>query len=80
MLYIPMILLLEFSAYIALGFYKISVGCRGITVDCYIQEAEWAKDVQAALIILILSTLVWCACIAMVFAWRCFACRAKEEK
>lgn len=64
---ILIILLLEFLIYIALGLYKISVGCRGITVDCYIPEAEFAKEVQVVVVVLALLTMAWLAIYLMFF-------------
>lgn len=79
MLYIPAILLLELSIYIALGLYKKSVGCRGITVDCYIPEAEFAKEMQVIIVTLTLLTLAWFALAVIAFARKCLSKYIKKS-
>lgn len=72
-LYATIVLLLEFSIYIALGLYKISVGCSGITVDCYVPESEFAKEMQSIIVICFLLTLVWLA-FAIISSMREYLC------
>lgn len=57
------------------GIHAITQGCRGISTDCYLEQAQLAKSIQATMVVLCLLDLVCIAFMAIIRLWR-FLCGA----
>lgn len=51
-------LAVEFGFYCAFGLYAISVGCQGISTDCYLAAAEFAKLMQSIAVAMFIVTVM----------------------
>lgn len=47
-----------FCLYFAFGLRAISLGCLGVSTDCYIPAAQFSKDMQALAVMTFLGTAV----------------------
>ncbi|MCY1362982.1 hypothetical protein D9M68_390010 [compost metagenome] len=56
--------------YLLAGFYAMSQGCRGISADCYIEEAQLAKSIQSVAVILALITVACMIYLSAAKLWK----------
>lgn len=56
--------------YLVAGVYAKHLGCRGMAVDCYIGEAQLAKEIQSTMVLLSLITLFGIVATIALRLWR----------
>ena len=70
MLFLPACSIAWVAVYLLAGLYAMSQGCRGISADCYIEEAQLAKRIQSAMVILTLITVACMAVLGVTKLWK----------
>ncbi|WP_131197713.1 hypothetical protein [Phytopseudomonas dryadis] len=56
--------------YLVAGLYAKYLGGRGVSVDCYVAEAQLAKDIQSKMVLLCLITLFGIVATIALRLWR----------